>query len=866
MIIQRKSFILFFILCIFTSHNGNFSPMGIKNTKSALLNRSPLYENIPSIFIKKPIIENIFIEGLETINVQVILAKLPFFVGDILERKKAASIVKNIFSLGYFSDVSLYYSFVKDTEEKKINLHIKVKEKKRVASIKIIGNEHISEETLEKKLHISKVNWIDDISTMVIIEKIKKLYAEKQYYKAEISHDIKPNETSNAVDVIITINEGVFGKIRTINFKGNNAISRFKLKENIVSREAWLLGFLDRGGVYRKEMVDYDRFQIEHFYHNNGFYEAQVMNVALQENEKNGMIDITFFIEEGPRYQFNNITFENHSILSEEKIKRLIRIKPGDTYSKNKIQLIIDMIKSELGEYGYIQAIVNPRMKVNKKNNTIDIEFIIEQGKPVYTRFINISGNNKTYEDVIRREILFNEGDILTVKKLEKSKRAIEGLGFFMQGTGVNTKLSFQDKYQVDVDILLQEGKTGRFYVNLAINNGSDAGQNLQMLNQEQQDRWYNTLLTASKIGLTLQDSNWNGKAIRYFLDASYASVDRSFTCGMSTPWIFNLPISAGWNATFRNLIYNDFKQATTAPNEKNQGVNFQFGYRCGPLDNIIFGLSLGMDNIGYASPVKPKMQYPDNPELQIAYSKIVLRSFQPGTITWFNAAISDDKRNHPVRATMGHKWIIEAKVALPNQSLFKDISNFGYARLGVEGSWYTPLITEYDVVLFLHGYAGYIYRFPECNIPYKELFHIGGPQNVRGFVYGQIGPMLLGSSLGATKSFFVNAEIRCPITKVNGMMALVFYDGGAGWDTIYQDRTKETPQENMESILSYFEYNPDKILIKNNSFQYRHSVGIGVRLSQPMPIKIDWGFKLDRNKKLGETLSEVHIAMEGEY
>lgn len=865
MIIQKKSFILSFILFIFSSLFANFSARGITSAKSTL-NKSALYENIPSIFINRPKIENIFIEGLETINIQAILAKLPFFVGDILERKKAASIVKNIFSLGYFSDVSVFYSVLPESEEKKVNLYITVKEKKRVASIKITGNEHISEETLEKKINMSKINWIDDVSMLVIIEKIKKLYAEKQYYKAEINYEIKKNETSNAVDVIISVHEGVFGKIRTINFKGNDKISRFQLKENMVSREAWLLGFLDRGGVYRKEMVDYDRFQIENFYHNTGFYEAQVMNVSLQENEKNGMIDITFFIEEGPIYTFNEINFQNNSHISIEKLKRIARINKGDLYSKHKIQQVIEIIRSELGEDGYIQATVNPKIKVNKKNNTIDVEFFIEQGKPVYTRFINILGNTKTYEDVIRREILFNEGDILTVKKLEKSKRAIEGLGFFKQGTGVNTKLSFQDKYQVDLDIILEEAKTGRFYLNLAINNGSDAGQSLQMLGQEQEARWYNTLLTTSKIGLTLQDSNWNGKGIRYFLDASYASVDRSFTCGMSTPWIFNFPISAGWNATFRNVIYNDFKQATTAPNEKNQGVNFQFGYRCGPLNNVIFGLSMGMDNIGYASPVIPRMQYPDNPELQIAYSKIVLRSFQAGTITWINAAISDDKRNHPVRATMGHKWLIEAKLALPNQSLFKDISNFGYARLGLEGSWYTPLITEYDVVLYLHGYAGYIYRFPECNIPYKELFHIGGPQNVRGFLYGQIGPMLLGSSLGATKSFFVNAEIRCPITKVNGMMALVFYDGGAGWSTIYQDQSPKNTYEETESLVSYFTYNPDKILIKNNSFQYRHSVGIGIRLSQPMPIKVDWGFKLDRNKKLGESLSEVHIAMEGEY
>lgn len=247
----------------------------------------------------------------------------------------------------------------------------------------------------------------------------------------------------------------------------------------------------------------------------------------------------------------------------------------------------------------------------------------------------------------------------------------------------------------------------------------------------------------------------------------------------------------------------------------------------------------------------------------------MVSRSFQPGTVTWINFAISNDKRNHPTRASQGYKWIIEAKLAIPNQTLFKNMSNFGYTRVGIEADWYTPLILDYNIVFHLHGYAGYIYKMPGCNIPYKELFHIGGPQNVRGFLYGQIGPMLMGSSLGATKSFFINTEIRCPITQFNGMMALAFYDGGAGWDTIYDDPSNKQ-NSNCNSLDNNFDnfffYNPNQILIRNNSFQYRHAVGIGIRLTQPMPIKIDWGFKLDRNKKLGESLSEVHIAMEGEY
>jgi outer membrane protein insertion porin family len=843
------------------SYGNNFSTKNIKNYTT------PSHPNLPTIFKEKNIkIENIIIKGLCNIPLEAILSKLPIKSGDSLNAKKISKIVKNIYGLGYFTDVKLYYEKL---ESNNINLHINVIEKKKVAKFLFNGNEYISEETIEKQINHSKIHWIDIPTISVIIEKLKQFYKEKQYNSIDITYILETMD-NGSVNVVFKINEGVFYKIKTITFKGNNLISKFELKSILASRESWLLGFLDRGGIYRKEMIDFDRYQIENYYQSKGFYQAHVLEVSLQENENTGMMDIVFFINEGEIFYFNNINIENNSELKDSKLKRIININKNDIYNKEKIKFIIQLIRYELGELGYMYPQIYPKMKINKENNTIDVSFIIEKGKPIYVRNINIKGNTKTYENIIRREIIFNEGELLTAKKLEESKRAVEGLGFFQQQNGVSWELETFDKYQANINLLLQEAKTGRFYINMAINSGSDAGKNEQSLNIDQGSRWYDTLLTVSRIGLTVQDSNWNGKGIRYFVDLSYANLDRSLTCGMSTPWFFDYPISAGWNASFRNLIYNQFQQTTETPNEKNQGINFQFGYRCSPLSMTLFGLSIGMDNINYVNPIIPLFKFPDNPIYQMSYNQIVSRSFQPGTITWINLAISNDKRNHPTRASVGHKWILEAKIALPNQTLFKNISNFGYTRIGAELDWFTPLIIDYDVILHLHGYAGYIYKMFDCNIPYKELFHIGGPQNVRGFLYGQIGPMLMGSSLGATKTFFINAEIRCPITQFNGMMVLVFYDGGAGWDTIYNDTTNNNNTNNNNYIESnienYFFYNPDEILIQNNSFQYRHSVGFGIRLTQPMPIKIDWGFKLDRNKKLGESLSEVHIAMEGEY
>jgi outer membrane protein insertion porin family len=855
-----KKFLLFFLISnVFLFH---------KNINKNFQNNFNIQDNInlPSIFIRAPIVKEIKIEGLVYVPKEAVLAKLTIKEGEKLDAKKCSLIVRNIYNLGYFSDVVLEYE-ESDEYDNKITIYIKVKEKQKLADIIFNGNDHLSQETLEKKFNISKIHWIDQQNATVLCEKIKKLYAEKQYHKATIGYRIEPvDNDKTSFNVYFDIKEGVFGRVKTISFKGNKELSRHQIKEAIVSKEYWLLGFLDRGGVFRKEMVDFDRYQIESFYQSKGFFEAKVTDVKLDEDPESGMIDITFYISEGPLYRFGLINVPENKDIPYFQMRRLIGIDSGEIYSREKIKIAINELKMALGETGYMYANVNPKMKVDKEKNLINLDFVIEKGKPIYVRRINIKGNTKTHEEIIRREILFNEGELLTSKKLQLGKRSVETLGYFAPNTGVDWNLQTIDAFQADLDLIVQEAKTGRFYLNIGINSGSDAGRSLQMIEATQREpRWYDTLLTTSKIGLTIQDSNWSGKGLRYYVDGSYSNVDKSLSCGMSTNWLYDLPVSAGWNLSFRDVFYSDFKQSTTPPNEKNRGGNVQFGFRSHKLNMVLFALSTGIDTISYKEPVIPKLAFPENISYQLAYSEIVRRSFQPGAITWATFSISDDKRNHSIRASEGYQWLIDCKVAFPNQSIFMNNSNFGYIRTGFDGRWYTPLIKTFDVIFYLHGYGGIIFRMPGCNVPYKELFHVGGPQSVRGFLYGQIGPTLMGSSLGATKSFFVNAEIQCPINKTASMTGILFYDGGAAWDTIFNDT--ENPQLNGSDCLKdIFNYTPTEMLIRNNSLKYRHSVGVGIRLTSPMPIKIDWGFKIDRNKKAGEPLSEVHISMEGSY
>jgi outer membrane protein assembly factor BamA len=195
----------------------------------------------------------------------------------------------------------------------------------------------------------------------------------------------------------------------------------------------------------------------------------------------------------------------------------------------------------------------------------------------------------------------------------------------------------------------------------------------------------------------------------------------------------------------------------------------------------------------------------------------------------------------HPSR---GHTWLARGSFGFPAFG-----GRISFSKFDLEGNWYTPLIDEIDLVMRIHGYIGIVSRIQDKTIPYRELYTIGGPASVRGFLFGEIGPQfrvagpdeVRSSPIGGRKAGFVNVELIFPITPDFSMKGLFFYDGGAGWDNPY---ARDIPVQ----------------FLANNKFSYRHAVGAGVRILNPVPVRIDWGFKLDAHK--GESAHEVHFGM----
>ena len=211
-----------------------------------------------------------------------------------------------------------------------------------------------------------------------------------------------------------------------------------------------------------------------------------------------------------------------------------------------------------------------------------------------------------------------------------------------------------------------------------------------------------------------------------------------------------------------------------------------------------------------------------------------------------FENIINQDYRNRGQHPSGGHKWLLDIRSGFSADKK----SDYGFYKFDFDTVWYNQLIERDKLVLALHLNAGLAKNIGSHGVPYMELFHVGGPDSVRGFFFGEIGPMIGDNSIGSTKSFIINAELLFPLAGDMVLKGVLFYDGGSGWGV--------ANQKQLEKL------DPGLGLITHKNFDYRQSIGFGIRMTQPQPIRVDWGFKLDRRP--GESAGEVHFSTYREF
>ncbi|MBN1549048.1 outer membrane protein assembly factor BamA [Candidatus Babeliales bacterium] len=797
-------------------------------------------------------IKKIIISGNTLVSEEAIRHRIPYQLGHHFDPTKTSTLIRNLHELGYFKqiEVSIEYSGIRG-----LYLYIDLTEKKRFQSARFVGNKHLLETAIRKKIDFTKIKTLEADELPKFEQIIRHMYAERGYHGAQVHAQLK--ETADGkVDVVFTINEGAYTVVKRVSFKGNQRINSKVLRNSIFTREDWLFSIMDRAGTYHPDAVEQDKYTIETMYHNQGFLTAKVVKTEIEKDQDRGDFLITFYIEEGPQYSFSEISAPGNELLNEEEILRVLPIRPGQTYSQDRLKRSIEFLRSLWGEHGYIYADVEPSVQPDEQTKTVKVALYSELGNKVRLNRINIVGNKKSRDKMIRRQIDLDEGEILNSRRMDRAKDRVSGLGYFDPRDGVNWKINRINDELCDLDLMVKEVRTGKFEFQLGT--GGDA---VNIRNAA----------SAFTANATFFDNNAWGQGLQYNVNGSASWQRISGNASLMYPWLFDKPISGALAFGTSSQTYDEMRNNIQSKVTENRvGGTAGIGFFMGKRSDIHSQFQIGAEHLAYGNNM-PQANTALGAEYAATFNAILQRRFEQGTMLWASNITNFDTRNHPTHPSRGHQWSLNFKVGIPTQSsgstndntsydCAKNAvgtnknsivgTNFGFLRFEGDASWYTPLIGEHDMVLGLHGHIGVVARLGNHTIPYRELFHVGGPASVRGFLFGQISPQWRvpgtydSDSIGAKNAFWINTEIVVPLTPDFQYKAAVFYDGGAGWDT------------------------PDADLIpadqlRNNGFNYRHAIGFGVRiLGGPFPAQIDWGLKLDRNKKAGEPLTEVHLTM----
>lgn len=793
----------------------------------------------PQVDIHKLRINDIIIVGNHTTPREAMLNYIPYHIGEYFNIQRSGQLIRSLYDgLKRFRNITLKGDIIGN---ELINLYIIVDEKKPLKDITFIGNKNLPETEIRKKINL-EIPAIDAEELKVIGEQIKKLYYEKGFQNVTISPELII-DTDNKAIAKFTIDEGKKSRIRRIMFKGNNHISDKELRDILFTKEEWVLSFVDKTGTYHPERLEADKHMIEQQYQNQGFLHAKVIDTTIEAEPGTNILNITFIIEEGDRYTISEVHAPGNDIVSEEFLLTNIPIKPGQYYSREMIGNTIKMIEFLWGNMGYIFASVDPSVQPDEDTHTVAISFNSDIGKKVTLHHITFKGNQKTRDKVIRRRISLQEGSILTQGQMDTSRNSVASLGYFDPRDGVNWKLRRRTEDEADLDLILKESKTGQASFQLGF---GGAGAKV------------NSVLSGFNVKGTIADTNLFGSGATINLEGSWSKDEQTLIFHLAQPWLFDKPISGAMDIYHRRPSYDQLRHVARTINSKITGAALTTGFLTNPrwrffnAAQILF--SLGADSVKYSNPPVPVIGQSDLPKgitqaVALAqFTEILDKEFTPGEYVWLSNHLEQDKRNHPIHTSRGHKWKLTSKLAMPSfdrhtSGMAGDTQcrKIGFGKIFFDYTWYTPLINEYDLVFKLHLFFGFAAPLKKRSIPFGELYHIGGDTSVRGFVYGEIGPKFLGDTIGGKKAFFLNAELTFPITQDMTMKGVLFYDGGAGWDNPYVA-------------------NVNPAFITSNTFDYRHAVGFGIRMLRPMPIHVDWGFKLDPRD--GERESQVHFGM----
>lgn len=659
------------------------------------------------------LIKDIRVEGLQRISAGTVFNFLPVKVGDEMDKNDAKGIIRALFKSKYFDDVGV--------EQEDGVLIIKVSERPAVSSIEFVGNKDLDSNELRKSLQ--RIGFSEgQVFEQAMLERVE-LELERQYfsrgkYGVNIESKVTPLPR-NRVAVLITMAEGIVATISKINIVGNVAFDEDDLLDEFQSTTGGLLSGFTHDNQYSRQKLSADLETLRSYYLDRGYAGFSVESTQVSITDDKKQMFITINISEGDRYKIKEVRLAGNLIVGEEELFESIIIKKDTVFSRKYITRSTELLTNRLGNDGYAFANVNAVPDIDKENKEVTLTFFVDPGRRAYVRRINISGNSKTRDEVLRREMRQQESSWISTKNVDQSRARIRRLGYF-EDVNVETVPVPGTTDQVDLDFAVTEMASGSLSAGLGFSQSDGLIFNANV---------------------TQKNFLGSGKHINFGFNNS--SINTVYSFGYTNPFATVDGISQGFNAFYRKT---DAEEANIA----NYSTDVWGG-------DISFGIPISENNrirlaVGY-----------ENTELNIPRSNTIQRyqdfvdnegdSFDTISLTlgW-----SSDSRNNSVLPTRGMSQSLTAEVAIPGGSL-------QFYKLRYKQSWYHPIS---DFFTFsMHGNLGYGDTYGDTNaFPFFENFYAGGIRSVRGYKSNTLGVKEDNQALGGNFLVTGGAEVIFPV------------------------------------------------------------------------------------------------------
>ena len=688
-----------------------------------------------ALAIQPFVVKDIRVEGVQRTEAGTVFTYLPVKVGERLDDDKAAQAVKALYATGFYSDVRL--------EAEGDVLVVFVQERPAIATIEIDGAKEFSKDNLKDGLKQAGIaeSKIYDKSLVDRAEKeLKRQYTSRGFYGAVIKTTVTPLER-NRVALRFDIEEGAVTKIADINIIGAKAFSeRELLRQMKLTTPGWFTWFT-KDDQYSKQQLTADLESLRSFYLNRGYLEFNIESTQVSITADREKIYITIAITEGPVYRMGEIKLSGDLIVKESELLPLLQVKKGDVFSREKVIDTTKKIGDRLGNDGYSFANVNPVPDLDREKRVAGFTFFIDPGKRVYVRRLNITGNQKTQDEVIRRELRQMESGWYSLEKIARSKERLQRTGYFSD-VNIETPAVSGTSDQVDVNVTVTERNTGTLNFGL----GYSAAEKLT-------------------VQASVSQANIIGTGNMMAFQINSGSVNKVYSFSYLNPYWTTDGVSRGFDLFRRDVDTSSLSIA--AYHTYSTGAGMRFGIPVSEYDSV---------NLGFTAE-RTKLQV--DPTSPPRYQDFI-NEFGETTNTFrINTSFARDSRDSLTWPTRGWLNEIGMEVGIPPGDLTYYRITY-QSQLFYTNERYAPWLT-----FMLNGELGYAAGYRGHPLPFFKNFYAGGTGSVRGFETATLGPRdLNGDVLGGNRRVVFNWETLFPLPgyKEKNVRLATFLDAGNVW------------------------------------------------------------------------------------